>query len=251
MCAAACARPGARVHNKFCLLLYFLVELTCTVIILIITSAAILGSQSQVPDESQLFCSTKGYNSTCDSFLADEERTALRELWKYMYKASVSATAESVSFTQTMEDIQTQGRCCGFEPPYACRFGPSSEATLDAFVQSSENVPSMCGTEPFWYNPMENCAISIELETGQLYKPGCPYFLPVGTCVSFEYDRGCIHQLRLYLVDSYVPLFNAVEGLVSVNLMCCFLSCCLLAKRKDHDILPTSYVIAKLPVVKK
>jgi hypothetical protein len=112
-------------------------------------------------------------------------------------------------------------------------------------------VPATCGVEPFWYNPTPTCDISIERASGELYKPGCPYFLPVGTCVSFEYDNGCIHQLRVFLVESYVPIFEAVEVLCSINLLSCFVAYCLFLKRKDHDILPTSYIVAKIPPVKK
>ena len=79
------------------------------------------------------------------------------------------------------------------------------------------------------------------------YRPGCPYFLPAAECVKFQDDKGCIAAVETWVMEEFLPILDSVRILFIVNIFIGTISCCLMMKRKEHDVLPTSYVVHHRP----
>lgn len=242
-----CGRYGSRAHNKFCLLVYMLVQLLSMALILLTCSSTIAAALDDYPDAFQEACSTQGRNESCTAFLGDEKRVMLRSLWKQMFAWGEETGSGGQRYIALMEDIQTAGRCCGFDAPYGCTFGPPSLATVADHLATDDAAPATCGAERFWYSTTDECDYLVQFANGTSYAPGCPFSLPAGQCIHFGYEKGCVFQTRQWLLDNSLPLLEAMKVLAWASALAAFASFALFMKRKDNDVLPTTYVVSHRP----
>ena len=144
--STCCGFYGAVNHNKFCLLLFWCVQLVCQ-----ITQGALAKSiQLQIaPDYDDDFVRgclggtnkiewddfgaerpdrTTGGETTdaCAAFWRHDKRIKLENLWYQMYRLGI----EDEQYVQMMEGWQDTHECCGFGPPQKC-FMPLYEAVAD------------------------------------------------------------------------------------------------------------------------
>uniref|UniRef100_A0A7S2RJD1 Uncharacterized protein n=1 Tax=Mucochytrium quahogii TaxID=96639 RepID=A0A7S2RJD1_9STRA len=111
-------------------------------------------------DTFQLDCSVQGYDAGCADFLKDERRTKLRLLWKTMYKWSLEISNRGQGYVKVLQDIQTEGKCCGFDPPYSCWFGDAKDTHVMEFLNltdSQDDKPPNCALEKYYYPSSMNC----------------------------------------------------------------------------------------------
>jgi len=243
MASIFCGKHGSREHNKFCLLIFFLLHFIGSLIVVFSSSATIEWSLQDEDTTFQKECASQGHSEDCQGYLFDEKRMRLRLLWKELFfKAQQESGSRSLSI---LEKIQTEGSCCGFDPPYSCNYGKGTEEWITAYLHSEDTLPSQCGLERYWFLSTTDCHFEINTANGT-YIPGCPYLLPGGRCVPFDYTRGCVYHMRVYLVASAIPLLSALKVLTSVSFVVSFFSLSLFLKRKDNDVLPTSYLRAKV-----
>jgi len=211
--------------------------------------ATIAATMGYVADDvavaTQLECAGSGYNPDCETFLYDQNRDRMRTLWKEMTIRS----ATSPKYVELLEDIQTEGECCGFEPPVGCVFGPNQPWPASVFLnnKTSTNLPTFCGPEKNWYPATENCNPKVEMPDLSLYEPGCAYFLPAGRCLVFDYKKGCVYQAQVFIFGRFVPLLNLAKTLTFSSVLAGLVAFFLFLKRKDEDVLPTAYVVATRP----
>jgi hypothetical protein len=88
-------------------------------------------------------------------------------------------------------------------------------------------------------------------ECESLYSAGCPYYLGGGQCVRFGYTKGCAKDFQTWLIARVVPSLESIEGLIGLNFIGIFVSCCLSLTRKTHDVLPTKYVLQEAAAFRK
>ncbi|GBG33912.1 Hypothetical Protein FCC1311_101352 [Hondaea fermentalgiana] len=248
MFSCTCGRFGARTHNKFCLLTYMGAQLGTMAFIAILVNATARWATDDYDASFQEACAARGRNETCADFLIDEKRTRLRLLWRDLFAETELQLEDARSAKSALEDIQTAGRCCGFDPPYACEYGSGTQSWVNtSFLQGESDAPDQCGLQPYWYFASEECNNQVAWPNGTMYEAGCPFFLPGGSCVHFDFTHGCVYQMRVYLLDRCLPLLDAINSLSIFQVLTSLVSFILFMKRKEHDVLPTTYTKSHRP----
>lgn len=248
MVSCTCGRFGTRTHNKFCLLIYMIAQLTGTIFIAILVSATINWATDDYDSSLQVACAKQGINSTCSEFLNDDKRMRMRKLWRDLFAETELQLENSRSAKSVLQSIQTDGRCCGFDPPYACQYGSATQKFVDAdYLQGSSVVPDRCGMQSQWYFPTEECSVEGTMTNGTSYQAGCPYFLPGGSCMYYDFTNGCVYQMRIYLLERCLPILDGIDVLASFSIVTSVFTFILFMKRKDNDVVPTAYVVAHRP----
>jgi hypothetical protein len=244
---AAGGRYGARTHNKACLIFFIVAQLSSSLLSIVVVSAALSSAAYDVDEGTQLACAGAGINASCAAFLVDESRQALRALWKQMVWSSMDPRSGGPRMLQHLQNIQTAGSCCGFDPPFSCQYGPPAAEPVpsqrgDAFLAGTDAAPKGCGFEQQWFWPQMNCDVKVDNQTaGTVYRPGCPYFMPGANCVGYGYSIGCVFQLRLFLLARFVPLLQVARGIMWFNVVTVGVAFFYFIKRKASDVVPTAY----------
>uniref|UniRef100_A0A7S3UZG7 Uncharacterized protein n=1 Tax=Aplanochytrium stocchinoi TaxID=215587 RepID=A0A7S3UZG7_9STRA len=82
-------------------------------------------------------------------------------------------------------------------------------------------------------------------------KAGCPYSRPSAVCIDFQFSSGCVHSTQTWALSRVLPKVRAIRSFTCTNIICSVLSCCFFMKRKDTDILPTTFITHQLRKEKK
>lgn len=242
----SCARYGTRQHNKFCLAVFILSTLFIGGLVLLIYESLGLTSRLQASPQE---CSSQqpADSNPCGSYYESAAVQNLRELWNYNFIKSRDDQRFGSKYHSLLDSVQTQGSCCGIEPPYSCKFGDSvqnPQATDDV-------IPTYCGSLAHWYPPSYECRIRVTEADGSVANVGCPFHLPVSQCYEFGFTHGCMYELEKSLQSSVKGKMVILSNLIFVNFALLFFYCCLIMKRKDNDVLPTRYVVEQIERDKK
>eukprot|EP00511_Aplanochytrium_stocchinoi_P006918 CAMPEP_0204829214 /NCGR_PEP_ID=MMETSP1346-20131115/7284_1 /ASSEMBLY_ACC=CAM_ASM_000771 /TAXON_ID=215587 /ORGANISM="Aplanochytrium stocchinoi, Strain GSBS06" /LENGTH=125 /DNA_ID=CAMNT_0051958813 /DNA_START=4 /DNA_END=381 /DNA_ORIENTATION=+ len=113
----------------------------------------------------QDLCSTtEGANhQSCQDYLKDERRTMLREMWFTIWTGARDDINNMPKWTNMVVKIESDGLCCGFDPPYSCSFGPNTFGS----PKSHELIPRVCGYYSGWYPSTYNCDIE-DIKDGKM-----------------------------------------------------------------------------------
>jgi len=236
-----CGIFGSKNHNKFCLLIFTIYMFLCFMIVMILESIttqemAILHDEKLQLNCSYGFSSDNSLSNECKQYLSDPRTNSFREMW---YQVFIKTLDGDPKWTQVLEDIQSMGQCCGFDPPYRCWFGENIKGSPPGNDSSN---PGICGEEPGWYPPTFDCNIEVIDIPGVIYHPGCPFHMPGGTCLKFGYNLGCAYTTQIWAMNQVLPLFKALRILFVFGIISGLCSLCLCLKRKENDVLPTTYV---------
>ena len=242
----ACARYGTRQHNKFCLAIFIASTLFIGCLILIIYESIGLAQRKLA---SNLGCSAQQPvdASPCEDYYASIAVHNLRQLWNYNFMKSRDDNRVGSKYHSLLDGIQTQGSCCGIEPPYSCHFGES----VDNPLPTDDVIPTYCGSLAHWYPPSYECKIRVTQEDGSVSNVGCPFHLPVSQCYEFGFTHGCMHAMEEWLQTSVKSKMVILSNLILVNFVLMLFYLCLLMKRKDNDVLPTRYVVNQIETDKQ
>ena len=256
--STCCGLYGAVRHNKFCLLLFWCVQLVCQV------SQAALARSIQVqiaPDYGDAFVreclagtnkvqwndfgaeipdrTTAGETTVaCAAFWKHDRQVKLENMWYMMYRRGVT----DEKYIQMMEGWQESNNCCGFGPPQRCYHAP--------YIADTRLLPPQsCGKNPGWYVPTIYCE-QIVIKGIIEYMGGCRYQYPVGQECPAEhpYNKGCALVAQKWVYERVAGKASFVLNLVAANVLATIAACCLCLKRHDDDVLPPAYLASKAGV---
>lgn len=160
--ATCCGIFGAKMHNKFCLLVFALYMFSSFVLVAILEAMTATEMEPIYDVEFQKNCSYGDSSSTflsqaCKEYLQDDRRNKLREMWYDLFLRARDGQGGGEKWTRMLEEIQSLGRCCGFDPPYRCWFGENIKNS----PKGNGSNPGICGEEPGWYPPSYDCDIEV------------------------------------------------------------------------------------------
>lgn len=231
-----------RKHNKFVLVLCFMLDSLIFLILLKLGFTFITVTYPEFSKELQLDCSLyirqKYTLEECLPFFEADRTAGFRLFWEGFY----SDKSNTRSF-QVLSEIQSNA-CCGFFPPLSCL--ENTEKFPGRFYKKgikssflSQRVT--CGYKPGYYPETSICLDYFDVSAIPPIVGGCNYDLGVSFCLENEIDsnsRGCVSYVEDYASSLIAPHGYAIVSLSIFNLLMMILTCCLWFKRKEHDVFP-------------
>lgn len=163
MGGAYCGVYGSKSHNKFCLSLFVIHMLTIFTFATLFEGMTTREISPVYSSEFQKNCSfgtsqDVTISTECKAYISDSTRESYRNMWYTLFVQARDGKGGGQKYIAIMEEIQSLGSCCGFDPPYRCWFGENKK---DSPFSDEGSVPSFCGEELGWYPPTYDCDFEV------------------------------------------------------------------------------------------
>eukprot|EP00924_Labyrinthula_sp_SR-Ha-C_P013830 snap_masked-scaffold_5-processed-gene-14.41-mRNA-1 protein AED:1.00 eAED:1.00 QI:0/-1/0/0/-1/1/1/0/293 len=213
---------GTQLHNKFLLFLCLCGTCVKIILVLLITTREVASLVFEVNivevNQTAVHCASENFTETPECLrvlraLAD----TVFAFWKMYFDEANLPGSNGIMAFNLLDTIQKERSCCGLLPPESCRI-------LSTDNELNETLGLQCNTDMFRYKDCEETS-------------SCMYFLPIGTCHGFNYRKGCMIDIEVFLSQNILGQINILRRLLILSV---FTGCSILfliLRRKTTDII--------------
>ena len=239
---------GVKRHNKFVLLVCFLVDLLmmCILINTGMNCLTLTTLEFSPTMEADCVRINPAYTTPdeCRTYFRADKTAGIRLAWASFYTLQGNPI-----YYQYLSSIQDLNLCCGFGPPLNCindtRSFPADRPLGHVAAQFVKHR-TVCGDIQYsdvkYYPQQKNCIDFYDRYSSPPILGGCSYDMGVGACVSENpkvYNVvGCADKMEAWLISQVTMNALFLIGSGAMNGLCMLVVCCMFWKRKDSDTFP-------------
>lgn len=232
-------RFGVAKHNRFLMVLSFILDAICFASLLAVSSSMGQFLEPEFPKSLQLDCLRNipliHTPAECLPYIQSDRVAGMRLVWASYYTNKADKTQNQILSKLSLT-------CCGFFAPYNCipdtnPFPPDRSTKDIAPIYLEQRVT--CGEYSSFYPEQKDCTSYFDIATATI--GGCFYDMGVDFCLLKDVEPdtfGCASEVEDYVTGQISGTVVLLIMCAIVNLLFMLFACCMWWKRKESDIFP-------------